>query len=584
MNSEIFYVLVGAVAVAAVARWRGWPAPLLVTVVALAVSYVPGVPELEIDGELLLNLVLPPLLYSAALDVSFLNFRQSLPQIRRLGIWLVLITAGAVGMVAWLLMPSLTLPGALLLGAIVAPPDAVSAASIGRRLGLPRRIMTVLSGESLINDATSLTLFRVMVAILAGATVTVLGGIGQFFLAVAVGVAVGLLFGAVINQLRLRFADPVVVGTFGLLVPFGAYAIAEHLRGSGVLAVVAMGLYVGYQAPRTTYVMRQQEKPVWLSVDLLLESFVFAYIGLQLPDVIRELSEGSDTGIQRTIWLAVAVFAVVVLVRPVFVFASYAWGHWRQELRVKRWREAMAGGRGIGPPQGRESKNRPITEAQIRMRLQPDLTRRDRIVISWAGMRGVVTLATAAAVADVAGGLSSTASHAIVFVAFVVTVGTLLMQGLTLPLLIKRLGVADADEARVDAQELETVLSLAHEEGRAYLHAKRAEWEERFGVDVASKFDRMARSLGRFEKGSEAAQREEEGAPSSSDPARATPSFEDFMELSRGWLDVRRRVVIEQRDAGTLNEEVMRELIVAMDAEELALDTRGDLRMPGRGA
>lgn len=168
MEAGIFYVLVGAVAVAAVARWRGWPAPLLVTVVALAASFLPFMPELEIDGHLLLGLVLPPLLYSAALDVSFVGFKRSLPQIRRLGIWLVLLTAFAVGLVAWWILPSLTLPGALLLGAIVAPPDAVSAAAIGRRLGLPRRIMTVLSGESLINDATSLTLYRVFAAILAG--------------------------------------------------------------------------------------------------------------------------------------------------------------------------------------------------------------------------------------------------------------------------------------------------------------------------------------------------------------------------------------------------------------------------------
>ena len=146
MEAGIFYVLVGAVAVAAVARSRGWPAPLLVTVVALAASFLPFVPELEIDGHLLLGLVLPPLLYSAALDVSFVGFKRSLPQIRRLGIWLVLLTAFAVGLVAWWILPSLTLPGALLLGAIVAPPDAVSAAAIGRRLGLPRRIMTVLSG------------------------------------------------------------------------------------------------------------------------------------------------------------------------------------------------------------------------------------------------------------------------------------------------------------------------------------------------------------------------------------------------------------------------------------------------------
>lgn len=138
--------------------------------VALAASFLPFIPDLSLDGHLLLSVVLPPLLYSAALDVSFVGFKRSLPQIRRLGIWLVLLTTAVVGVVAWLIMPSLTLPGALLLGAIVAPPDAVSAAAIGRKLGLPRRIMTVLSGESLINDATSLTLYRVFAAMIVGAS------------------------------------------------------------------------------------------------------------------------------------------------------------------------------------------------------------------------------------------------------------------------------------------------------------------------------------------------------------------------------------------------------------------------------
>lgn len=142
MDAQIFYVVVGAVAVGAFARWRGWPAPLVITLVALATSFLPFIPELDIDGHTLLSVVLPPLLYSAALDSSYVSFSCSLPQIRRLGIGLVLVTAVAVGLVAWMLMPSLTLPGALLLGAIIAPPDAVSAAAIGRKLGLPRRIMT----------------------------------------------------------------------------------------------------------------------------------------------------------------------------------------------------------------------------------------------------------------------------------------------------------------------------------------------------------------------------------------------------------------------------------------------------------
>ena len=511
MDTEIFYVLVGAVAVAAVARWRGWPAPLLVTVVALAVSYIPAVPDIQIDGELLLNLVLPPLLYSAALDVSFVNFRQSLPQIRRLGIWLVLITAVAVGAVAFLIMPSLTLPGALLLGAIVAPPDAVSAASIGRRLGLPRRIMTVISGESLINDATSLTLFRVFIAIIAGSSVTVLQGVGQFLLAVVVGIAVGLIFGVLLNLIRLRFADPVVVGTFGLLVPFGAYGIAEHLQGSGVLAVVAMGLYVGYQAPRTSYATRQQERPVWLSIDLLLESFVFALIGLQLPGVVTELAAGvgirrrpDDPAVGRRAGRR-AAGASGLRVRELLlgpVDADPARGRWRERMAALPDDDARR----------RRRRGAPVpTEAQIRMRMEPVLSRPDRVIVSWAGMRGVVTLATAAAVADIAPGFPVAAAHAIVFVAFVVTVGTLLLQGLTLPLLIRRLGVADADEKLEDARELDAVRARTSEEGRAYLAGKRAEWEARFGTGFSDRFDRMARSLTRFETDARKAQDAEAG-------------------------------------------------------------------------
>lgn len=384
MDATLFYVLVGSVVVAAIARWRGWPAPLLVTVVALAASFLPFIPEMEIDGHVLLNIVLPPLLYSAALDVSFVGFKRSLPQIRRLGIWLVLLTTAVVGVIAWLIMPSLTLPGALLLGAIVAPPDAVSAAAIGRKLGLPRRIMTVLSGESLINDATSLTLYRVFAAMLAGAAFTVGQGVWQFVIAVFVGVAVGLVFGVVLHQLRMRVADAVVIGTFGLLVPFGAYAIAEHLGGSGVLAVVAMGLYVGFNAPRTDYTTRQQEAPLWLSADLLLESFVFAYIGLQFQRVLRDLG---DESVWHILLLSGAVLLVVLLVRPLYIYPAHALARWQERARLRRWDRAVAAGR-FDESRQRPGR-RPVTAEQMKERLtEPALDWKDNAVISWAGMRG----------------------------------------------------------------------------------------------------------------------------------------------------------------------------------------------------
>lgn len=576
MDAEIFYVLVGAVVVAAIARWRGWPAPLLVTVVALAVSFLPFVPELRADGHLLLNLVLPPLLYSAALDVSFLSFKRSLPQIRRLGIWLVLLTAVAVGLIAWWIFPSLTLPGALLLGAIVSPPDAVSAAAIGRKLGLPRRIMSVLSGESLINDATSLTLYRVFAAILAGATVSVWGGIWQFIVAVAVGVAIGLVFGIALHQLRMRISDPVVIGTFGLLAPFGAYAIAEHLGGSGVLAVVAMGLYVGFNAPRTDYTTRQQEKPIWLSADFLLESFVFAYIGLQLPRVVNDLGAES---IGEILLLSGVVLLVVLVVRPLFIFPANAWANFQDRKRLERWDRGVES----GEFQKRQKQSRrwgQFTPDELRTQIVRDrmaglqLTWKDNAVISWAGMRGVVTLATALAAADLAT-LDEEASHAIVVVAFVVTVGTLLLQGLTLPLLIRRLEIASDVDQEEDERALAAVKEKSRTAGKEFLAEKRVEWEAKYGEVDLSIFDAFAKRMTRVEKDTDEAQEVED--------AVAKPSYEDLVALSKGWLQVRREILLKERDAGNLDEEVMRELIAAMDAEELAMDTRSATR-PGERA
>lgn len=575
MDADIFYVLVGAVAVAAIARWRGWPAPLLVTVVALAVSFLPFVPELDIDGHLLLNLVLPPLLYSAALDVSFVGFTRSLPQIRRLGVTLVLLTALAVGFVAWWIFPALTLPGALLLGAIVAPPDAVSAAAIGRKLGLPRRIMTVLSGESLINDATSLTLYRVFAAILAGATLTVWDGIWQFLLAVVIGVAVGLVFGAALHQLRMRISDPVVIGTFGLLAPFGAYAIAEHLLGSGVLAVVAMGLFVGFNAPRTDYTTRQQEKPLWLSADLLLESFVFAYIGLQFPRVLSDL--GSES-VAHILLLSGAVLLVVLVVRPLYIYPTSAWSNFQDRKRLARMDRGIASG-GFDKRRQQSGRWKQFTPEELRSQIVRDrmaglqLSWKDNAVISWAGMRGVVTLATALAAADLAA-LDEEASHAIVVVAFIVTVATLLLQGLTLPMLIRGVGIeSDVDEAE-DEKALASVREKSRAAGKAFLAEKRTEWEAKYGAVDMGVFDAFTKRMTRVEKDTDEAQRVEDAA--------SRPSFDDLVALSRGWLQVRRDILLAERDAGNLDEEVMRELMTAMDAEELALDTRGATRQQGR--
>lgn len=587
MSASLIFVVVGSLAVAAFARWRGWPAPLVVTAVALAVSLLPFVPTLEIDGELLLTATLPPLLYSAALDASFASFKQAMPHVRRLGVGLVALTALVVGVVAWLIMPDLGFAAALLLGAIVGPPDAVSAAAIGRKLGLPRRVMTVLSGESLINDATSLTLVRVFAAVVAGATVTVWQGLGEFALAVVVGVVVGVVLGIVLHQLRMRLDDATVTSTFGLLMPFGAYILAEHLHGSGVLAVVAMGFYVGYHSPRTSYVQRQQDKPLWHAADFVLESFVFAYVGLQLPDVIATARE-ADGG--ATIALAFIVLAVVIVLRPIFVFASYAWGQFWQARKLARWKRAVEayqrdpGSREAHPYAAVRARReklpvQPTPQAIRRRVLEPVLSWQERLVVSWSGMRGVVTLALAVALpALTQGAMPHSHVERLVVVAYVVTVGTLLIQGLTLPVLIRSLGVSSRMERELDNRQIARLRKLSAEAGVEYLREQQQKWIEKHGDQGLEAFNRFSRGLLRLEKGTDRSEREIDRVADDAATGRVPVTQAELAALSKGWIAIRRRVAVEQARVGNLSEEVLRDLFDAIDAEELALDTKCALR------
>src|SRR4051795_1223837 len=387
-------LVTGALAVTWVCRRLDISAPLVLVVAGIAASFIPGVETVQFDPNVVLFAVLTPLLYSSALESSFLGIRQNLRPIGLLAVGLPVFSAFAVGIVAWWLVPGLTLPAALVLGAVVAPPDAVSALSVGRRLGLPRRVMTILGGESLINDATALTLFRVFIAAAAGTGATVLGGVGMFVLAAVGGTAVGLAVGWVVHRVRTRLDDPLVESALGLLVPFGVYLLAEGLHGSGVLAVVVAGIYLGYRAPETGYATRLQDQAVWQAIDTILESVVFALIGLQLTAVVRDAGAGWEL-----IGYGLVVTAAGVLARPVWVFPATSLP------RVLF--------RGI-------RRNDPVPSWRV------------PAVIAWSGMRGAVTLAAAFIIPAAVPG-----RERLVFLAFFVTVATLLLHGLTLPAVIR---------------------------------------------------------------------------------------------------------------------------------------------------
>ena len=494
----LLLLLVGALAVTALARKLGWPAPLLVTAVAIAVSFLPNL-NVEIEPELILTLVLPPLLYSAALDISFQDFRTSLRQIRRLGIGLVIITALVVGGMANILIGEIGLLAALLLGAIVAPPDAVSATAIGKKLGLPRRVMTVLSGESLINDAAALTMFTLFLTGLNQHTEVNFGqGFVLLLVNIVVGVGVGLAIAFVIQFVRIRINDPLIETVIGLLVPFAAYLLAEELQGSGVLAVVAAGLYLGYNAPKASYVMRLQEQPIWASLDVLLEAFVFALIGLQFKNVLIE-AINSERGLGYSLGVAFIVLGVVILIRPAYVFFSY----YRRQIPV--------------------FKERRIRRGQA----EPEMSWQDLTVVSWTGMRGVVTLAAAAAAKAALG----PAGDLIFLIAFVVTIGTLLLQGLTLPWVIKALKVSDPDQ---EARDLAAEQALMSKTFKVAMEQMQPTWEKlaaKIGQDKADKL--MARIQGSAAARMAALQDDDDGA-AAAQPSRRAPARPFGRDLGRG--------------------------------------------------
>ncbi|MGQ0576216.1 MAG: Na+/H+ antiporter [Pseudonocardia sp.] len=519
---QLVALLVGALTVTALARRAGASPPLVLVVAGLAASFVPGMPEYAIDPDLVLLLVLPPLLYSAALDSSYLRLRDNLRPIGLLSVGLVLFTTVAVGLAAWWLVPGLPLAAALVLGAVVAPPDAVAATAVGRRLGLPRRVMTILGGESLVNDATALTAFRVAVAVAAGATYSVWQGIGVFVLAAAGGAAVGWGVGWVVHRARLALRDGVLESAVGLVVPFGAFLLAEEVHASGVIAVVVAGLYLGHRAPQGGPAPRLQEQAVWKAADTLLESLVFALIGLQLRTVV----EGVDAGLGRLLLVGLALTAVAVVVRIVWVFpATY----------VPRWLSRRLRERDPAPPW------------QV------------PAVISWAGMRGVVSLAAAFAIPlTTQAGAPFPGRAEIILLAFVVTVGTLLLHGLTLPAVIGRLGVRGA-ESFADA--------LA--EAEAQTAAARAAAARLDELDDGSPLHRHA-----VEKLRHMAEHRSNAAWERLEPAEVESSRAPsvaFRRLRREMLAADREVFVRFRDERRIDDEVFRRVQRELDLEEAML-------------
>ncbi|HEX6517023.1 MAG TPA: Na+/H+ antiporter [Nocardioidaceae bacterium] len=514
------------VAVSALSRRLDVPAPLALVAVGIAGSFLPFVPEVHLSSELVLVGLLPPLLYSAALQGSLVDINANRVSILLLSVGLVAFTTIGVGLVVHALLPDMGWPAAFALGAVVSPPDAVATTAIGKRIGLPRRIVTVLEGESLLNDATALVALRTAIAAASLEGFSVLRTGLDFLVAAGVGLGAGLLVYVGIGWVRKRFTDPVLDTSVSLITPFLAYVIAEELHGSGVLAVVVAGLLLGHRAPvLQTAQSRIAERLNWRTVSFLLENTVFLLIGLQARWIVTGVAN-SDVPPALVVWLCVAALGAAILLRMIWVLpAGYL-------LALEPDRMT-----------GREA------------------TWRDSVLVGWAGMRGVVTLAAALALPQ-----DFPERQVLVVIALAVTAGTLFLQGPTLPALARRLGLPSPDP-REDALARAALFQKASVAGLRQLENHLGEDDPYHTLDALRQ---------RAEKRDFAAW-ERLG---SADPALETPS-ESYARLRLEMLQAERAKVLDVRSTGKVPADVVADVLAALDVEESMLDSheRGGARV-----
>ncbi|MGX1133045.1 Na+/H+ antiporter [Streptomyces glaucescens] len=520
----LLLLVAGSAAVAAAGRRTPVPAPLLLVAAGLAVSYIPGVPDYTLDPHIVLPLLLPPLLHTAATDSSYLDLRAQLRPVALLSVGYVLFATVAVGWAAYLLVPGLPLTAALVLGAVVAPPDAVAATAIARRVGLPSRITTILQGESLVNDATAITAYRVAVAAAVGEATSWAGGIGEFLIAAVGGIGIGLVLMVPIHWLRTHLKEALLQNTLSLLIPFVAYGVAEQVHASGVLAVVVVALYLGHRAWEVDFATRLQEDAVWKMVAFVLESSVFALIGLQLPVVLRGLGEyeGADAA-----WYAAAVFLVVVVTRFVWVYPA---------TFLPR-----------------------LLSARIRKR-EDNPTWKGAFIISWAGMRGVVSLAIAFSIPEtIHGGEDFPGRNLILFLTFTTVIGTLVVQGLTLPPLIGLLRLPGRDaqaETLAEANAQAQASRAAEQRLDELLSDERNALPEPLADRLRTVMERRRNAVW-----------ERLGQPN---PITGETADDTYRRLAREMIGAEREVFVKLRDLRYIDDEMLRTLLRRLDLEEAA--------------
>ena len=498
------------------------PYPILLVLGGLALGFVPGIPEIELPPDLVLVAVLPPLLYGSAFFTSLREFRANLKSITLLAIGLVLMTMVLVAWAAHELVTGLSWAEAFVLGAIVSPTDPIAATAIAQRLGLPRRLVALIEGESLVNDGTALVAVRYAVAAVVTGSFSLASASADFLLSVAGGIAIGLAVGFVIRQVRLRLDNPPIEITISVLSGYFAYLPAHALGVSGVLAAVAAGIYLGWHTLELTSAQtRLQGLAVWEILFFLMNGLLFALVGLQLPAIVDALSGFSAA--ELVMWAAVLT-AVVIGARFAFIFPG---------VLVARLLRRGVSAREAEPWKG-------------------------ATIVAWSGMRGAVSLAAALSIPlTTDAGEPFPSRELIIFLTFAVLLGTLVIQGLSLPAVIRVLRIEE--DALADKEETKARIYAAE--------AALARLEELVDEDwVREDTAERLRGLFNFRR---------DRFRSRFDP-ESDGEIEDrslsFQRLQRELLEAERRALQELQRSGRIDSEVLRRVVRDLDLEEARLN------------
>jgi monovalent cation/hydrogen antiporter len=533
MSTEValLCILAAVTLLLIVSQWTQVPYPILLVLGGVGLAVIPGIPDVVLDPDLVLLVILPPLLYAAAFFTPLRELRRNVRAVSLLAIGLVLATTVAVAVVAHELL-DFGWAEAFVLGAVVSPTDPVAATAIARRLGIPGRIVTIVEGESLVNDATALVAYKFAVAAVVTGSFSLIDAAGEFVVVVAGGIAVGIAVGFLIAAVRRRLENPPVEVTIALLSGYFAYLPAEAIGVSGVLAAVTVGIYMGRLTSRlTSPTTRIQGVAVFQILTFLLNSALFVLIGLQLPTVVDGIS---DLGTGELILDGALVAATVILIRIVFVF-PIAYLPRRLSRRVRE-REPY-------PP------------------------RRHVLILSWTGMRGAVSLAAALALPlTTDAGTAFPERNLIIFCAFSVILATLVIQGLTLPPLIKWLEVDDYDE-ELETEEISARLTAIDAAMTRMDELASEEWV----LDDTVERLRGSYSFRHRRFTALSAEGEFDGGVDGDGIDYETRSVA-YQRLVRELLEAQRSAVIDLRDRGEIDDDVLRRIERELDLEDSRLE------------